>query len=171
MSQKSVVPVTGSRLRGRRRGQSLTVTGMHDEPVVAATLGKTAQEDASFETADGEYRVVATALWQGGSDAAVVDRAGERVAIARHGEVSLPSEETLVWKRTWSLGRRYRLGEDLWVARSRGIRAGFSAALSPAILARPDTNLLVGIASILTYYAIDRDRRTDTAAADVASWG
>src|SRR4051794_20976595 len=124
MSHGSLAPISASPVTGRcRRRRDLRVSGPEGEPIIDAALGKAAKiADATFETAEGEFRVEASALWTGGSDIAVVDRTGKRVATARDGAVVLGGGETLAWARTGFLRHRYRLGGDLWVARSRWLR-------------------------------------------------
>jgi hypothetical protein len=159
-------PVTEPRVEGRveRKGKTLTVTDSRGAVIVQGAVDKA---EASFKTAEGRWRIEAA-----DRGVAVVDWAGKVVATARKGEVVLPSGERFLWKRS-SLPRvRYRLGDDLWVARGSWRARRFSAELSPAMVGREDKSLLVGIASILTQDAIERrGRLLGTAGGFGASWG
>jgi hypothetical protein len=103
----------------------------------------------------------------------VLDAFGNPVATAKNGEVVRGNSEHLPWARSNLPRTRYRLGGDLWVAKASWLsRRRFSAELSQAMLARDDTNLLVGIASILTQDAVARRRALLGAAGGFsASWG
>jgi hypothetical protein len=126
-----------------------------------AALGR-GSADAVIETADGKLSIGDT--W--GDGAMVIDEDGKPVAKARTSGVVLSNDETLSWKMSALPRNRYRLGDDLWLA-TPGLfsRSKFTAELSEAMLARIDRALLVGIATILTYYAIADWGRMKSAAA------
>jgi len=152
-------PVTASQLRGRitEKGRRLILTNPNGAVIVEGALGKAAAPaEATFKAADGTWSVEA----DGSKTVVVLDWRRKAVATARKGEVDLPSGEKLLWKQA-SFPTRYRLGDDLWVAKpSRLPVRRFSAELSQAMLNREDRGLLVGIASILTLHVVQlRARR------------
>jgi hypothetical protein len=163
-------PLGTSRLQGRTtgRGQALTVIDSDGTAVVEGALGKAAAPaEAMFRTAEGRWRVEASA-----SGVAILDLKRRTVATARKGEVVLASGERLLWKRSTLPRVRYRFGDDLWVAKGSWLPRRFTAELSPALLAREDRSLLVGIASVLTQHAVAQRRSGLGAAGGFgASWG
>ena len=172
--------ITASPLQGEasNRGRALTVTDPNGDVVVEAMEkkweGRWEEELGGlvFETADGRWRMEQPGrpVRQSGrvlttvpsrSGVAILDAAGNTVAAARDGQVVLPSGESLSWQKSGFLIKtRFRLGNDLWVAKGSW-RSGrrFSADLSQAMLARDDKALLTGIASILTQHAVRRRSR------------
>ena len=146
------VPVLSSQLRGRapRRSKVLSLTDPAGGTVAEIAFGKGVKPAlAIFETAGCKWRLLPGSR----SEAYVLDPDGVPVARARDGEVLMPDGETLAWVRT-AFVNRYHLGPDLWVAHSQLLRRGFSAKLSPAMLARDDRGMLTGLAATLTHFAV-----------------
>jgi hypothetical protein len=179
-----LVPIAASPLRAKaaRRGKVLTVTDPSGAAVVEATENKAADRlEVTIETAAGSWRIEeAVPLHRLGrilatvrtpSEVAILDPAGNPVAVARNGEVVLAGGEALSWRQSRA-PTRYRLGDDLWVAKDSW-RSGtvFSAELSEQMLARPDRSLLVGVASILTQHASTRRDRMLGAASNLGAAG
>lgn len=129
--------------------------------VVEARVDKAAKPSvAVFETAEGEYH-----LERADSNLLVLYGPGNaEVARKVKGAVELPGGESLPWKTSDFVISRYRLGEDMWVAKPRfpGPGRGFKAEVSIGFLAREDRGILAGLATVLTMSAIETKAAMDS---------
>jgi hypothetical protein len=163
----ALTPINGSPLHGHayNRGKSLTLADPNGNPVLTVAVSEAVDRVlVVFETAAGQWRFQQLPQ-DHGSEITIFDADDRAVATARNGEVALATGENLSWEQTSRMHTRYRLGDDLWVAkRSRGSGRTFRAELSQAMLARDDVSLLAGIASILTQHAVKHQRRRSVVA-------
>jgi hypothetical protein len=144
-------PITPGLLQGRvaDRGTTLTVLDRSGAAVVRGALRPDLSE-ASFETADGRWKIEPIAGWY----EKVLDAAGDCVATVRYSEIVLGNGEPLPWGRSGRLPR-YRLGNDLWVAREDWQSGhSFRAEVDALMGTRNDAGLLTGIAALLTHRAL-----------------
>ena len=156
-------PLTGSTRKKRRL---LTLTDGSGATVAEARLGKEATPAAAiFAIAGGEHRIERTDR----AEYTVTGPSGEHVAVYRKKALTLADGEVLEWHSSGFAGTRFRLGENLWVAKPRWpppLR-GFRAEVSPAFLAREDRALIAALAGILTQWGIE----TEAAMEQIGSGG
>ena len=157
LSPPTASPLIGSTHKRRRL---LTVTDGNGAVVVEAKLHKEAKPaEAIFTVAGGEYRIERLET----REHAVIAPDGSPAARYRKKEIGLAGGDVLRWESSSFLRSRYRLGDDLWVAKPRWpppLR-GFRAEVSPAFLAREDRDLLAGIAAVLTQWGIETEATMD----------
>jgi hypothetical protein len=141
--------------RVRKRGRLLEVVQDDGVRVAEVRFGKDVQPArAVIEAADGTWRLERIDKTQ----TAVLDTAGTAVAAidysSRPQHIVLAGGERIPFATSGLFAlRRYRLGEDLFVARGSLLpTTEFTAAISPALATRSDRSLLIGLASAFTHW-------------------
>jgi hypothetical protein len=148
--------------RVRHRGRLLEVTGSGGERLLEVRFGKDVHPArAVIEATDGTWRLERIDK----TETAVLDAAGASVASVdystRPQHVVLAGGERIPFTgKGLFAARRYRLGDDLFVARALFLSLReFSAQISPELAARPDRTLLIGLGSTFAHWRIQARKR------------
>ena len=140
--------------RARKRGGLLEIDGANPLQI---RFGKDIQPArAVIQSADGTWRLERVDR----TETAVLDASGAAIASVDYATrpqhvVLAPGERIPFTVRGLFAFRRYRLGEDLFVAAAALVPfREFTARISPELAARPDRALLIGLASAFTHWHI-----------------